>query len=117
MMFTGRISASISGYFTVTLLCMLTTLISQPARSQTYSVLHNFTGGGDGAAPYAGLTMDRGGNLYGTTSGSINCELPSCGTVFKMTHRNGAWVLSPLYAFTGNNGAAPLSRVVFGPDG
>jgi uncharacterized repeat protein (TIGR03803 family) len=92
-------------------------LLGGIAHAQTYTVLHNFTGGGDGGAPYAGLTIDRGGNLYGTTSGGFNCAPPSCGTVFKMTHRNGGWVLSPLYAFTGSNGATPLSRVVFGPDG
>ncbi len=46
-------------------------LLGCVAHAQTYTVLHNFTGGGDGTAPYAGLTMDRGGNLYGTTSGGI----------------------------------------------
>ena len=29
------------------------------------TVLHNFTGGADGAFPWAGLTMDSAGNLYG----------------------------------------------------
>ena len=32
-----------------------------------YSVLYTFTGGADGAAPYAGVTLDSAGNLYGTT--------------------------------------------------
>jgi uncharacterized repeat protein (TIGR03803 family) len=32
------------------------------------TVLHNFTGGADGAFPYAGLMMDKAGNLYGTAS-------------------------------------------------
>jgi len=30
-------------------------------------VIYNFTGGGDGGAPDAGLAMDAVGNLYGTT--------------------------------------------------
>jgi uncharacterized repeat protein (TIGR03803 family) len=35
-----------------------------------YSVFHTFMGGlDDGAAPVAGLTLDRHGNLYGTTEG------------------------------------------------
>ena len=33
----------------------------------TYTSLHDFTGGDDGAMPFAGLTMDAAGNLYGTT--------------------------------------------------
>jgi uncharacterized repeat protein (TIGR03803 family) len=52
------------------------------------TVLHNFTGKADGDGPEAGLTIDRSGNLYGTTvsGGDLNCE-PSygCGVVFKIT--------------------------------
>lgn len=32
-----------------------------------FSVLYTFTGGNDGAGPYAGLTADKQGNLFGTT--------------------------------------------------
>ena len=35
-------------------------IATQPMQAQTFTVLHNFTGGLDGAEPYAGLTMDRG---------------------------------------------------------
>ncbi len=44
----------------------LTFAVSQFAQAQTYTVIHNFTGE-DGADPLAGLTIDRGGKLYGTT--------------------------------------------------
>src|SRR5271165_5909841 len=47
-------------------LCALTMLAMQPTQAQTYTILHNFTNGADGAIPSAGLTMDRVGNLYGT---------------------------------------------------
>jgi len=35
--------------------------------SGNYGVLHDFTGGADGGAPYAGRIGDSAGNLYGTT--------------------------------------------------
>ena len=77
-------------------------------------VLHNFTGGQDGANPYAGLTVDAGGNLYGTTgSGGIGW-----GTVFKLSRRGSGWIFSQLYRFRGpEDGYGPWARVVFGPDG
>jgi uncharacterized repeat protein (TIGR03803 family) len=46
------------------------------------TVLYNFTGGSDGANPYAGLIRDNAGALYGTTSGGGTSLF---GTVFKLT--------------------------------
>jgi uncharacterized repeat protein (TIGR03803 family) len=92
----------------------LTVVASQAAQAQTYNVLHNFTDGQDGGSPFAGLTMDRGGNLYGTTvyGGTGN------GTVFKMAYKHSAFVFSPLYSFAGGrDGANPQARVIIGPDG
>lgn len=94
---------------------------SQPAQSQTYTVLHSFTGG-DGYWPYAGLTIDAEGNLYGTTLyggyEGAPCDGGSCGTVFKLTRTGASWILSTLYAFKGgDDGKFPLARVVFGSDG
>jgi uncharacterized repeat protein (TIGR03803 family) len=90
------------------------------ASAQTYTILHSFTRGQDGAAPFGGLTMDAGGNLYGTATaggGSTNCN-GGCGTVFKLSQRNGNWTLSPLYSFIGApDGAYPEGRLVFGRDG
>jgi uncharacterized repeat protein (TIGR03803 family) len=55
----------------------------------TETVLHSFTGGGDGAYPW-GLLLDSAGNLYGTTQsgggGNKNiCGTQGCGVVFKIT--------------------------------
>jgi uncharacterized repeat protein (TIGR03803 family) len=50
------------------------------------TVLHSFTGGADGAFPYAGLIMDSHGNLYGTTQGGgATCYTSfTCGVVFEI---------------------------------
>jgi uncharacterized repeat protein (TIGR03803 family) len=55
------------------------------------TVLHSFTGGADGAVPFAGLTIGSAGTLYGAASagGDLKCADGSdgfgCGVVFKMT--------------------------------
>ena len=98
-------------------------VVSKPAQAQTFNVLHDFTGGQDGGTPIAELTMDRAGNLYGTTfyGGVQSCHTSSgtgCGTVFKLSKKGSGWVFSPLYDFAGNgDGANPAGKVVFGPDG
>jgi uncharacterized repeat protein (TIGR03803 family) len=74
--------------------------------SWTESVLYSFAGGTDGATPYAGLTFDTSGNLYGTTfyGGAY-----SAGTVFQLVpNSNGSWTENVLYSFTGgSDGAYP----------
>ncbi len=92
---------------------------SQLTQAQTYTVLHSFERGQDGANPLGGLTTDSSGNLYGTASSGgsgTNC-LGGCGTVFKLARRNSAWILSPLYEFNQSDGAFPEGRLTFGPDG
>ncbi len=96
----------------VALLFAFSVVLMPSAQAQTFTVLHNFTGGADGAYPYAGLTMDRVGNLYGTTTGRGN------GSVYKLKRSNGGWTLVPLYNFAvGNGGTNPYAGVTFGPDG
>lgn len=85
-----------------------------PASAQSLSVIHNFAGGQDGSQPVAGLTMDKAGNLYGTASAGGT----GYGAVFKLTHKNSAWIFSPLYSFAGgNDGAGPVTALVVGPNG
>ena len=64
----------------------------------TESVLHSFTGRGDGQQPYAGLVQGADGALYGTTfqGGSNNA-----GLVFKVNPDGSGYLI--LYHF----GAAP----------
>lgn len=106
---SGRALRTCAGLLTIVLL-----FAAQPLCAQTYTILHNFTGGSDGGSPYAGLTMDRAGNLYGTTSyGGFGY-----GTAFELSRRDAGWLFHPIYRFGGgSDGEGPLSRVIIGPNG
>ena len=86
--------------------------IASPTAQAQFSVLHTFTGGGDGGNPEAGVTY-RGGTLYGTTSAGGT----GYGTVYETFRSGSNWFTLPIYLFHGSDGANPAARVVFGPDG
>ncbi len=95
-------------------LAALAIIANQTAQAQTFTVIHAFTGAEDGASPWAGLTMDRAGILYGTTTKAV------AGTVFQLKPTNGNWILNTLqnsYSVNPRDVRFPLGRVVFGPDG
>lgn len=100
-----------------------TMLSGTVAQAQTFTVLHQFTGSSDGSNPYPSLAMDRAGNLYGVAAfgGLQSCETSNgigCGTAFKLIHRGGGWVFSPLYAFKGySDGAIPIGSLTIAADG
>ncbi len=90
-------------------------LLGALAQAQTYRVLHQFTGGSDGADPVSTLAIDRAGNLYGTATlgGTANS-----GTVFKLTHYGAAWIFNPIYQFHGtSDGGDPAGAITIGNDG
>ena len=80
------------------------------------SVLHNFGGGNDGVYPEAGVTLDSGGNVYGTTyyggSGIY-------GTVFQLTPSGSGWTENVLYNFQGRDdvGCCPAAGLIFDASG
>jgi uncharacterized repeat protein (TIGR03803 family) len=80
-----------------------------------YRVLYRFLGSPDGSEPYAGLTMDAAGNLYGTTyAGGTE------GTVFRLTRGlNGQWVESVLFDFSNPSvsGGFPIGGVTLDATG
>src|ERR1700757_1172477 len=82
-------------------------LLAPAVQAQTYSVIHNFTGGGDGATPMAGLTIDGAGNFYGAANfgGNVggNCGSSGCGVVYRLANHNSHWTLMPLYSFLGGS--------------
>jgi len=109
------ISRAATAALAMAIVFALTVVLTQSGQAQTYTVLHDFTGGADGAVPFAGLTMDRAGNLYGTAGGD---GAGGFGTVYKLQNKGSGWVFSPLYSFAGGgDGATPFAGVVFGPDG
>ncbi len=79
-----------------------------------YKVLYSFSGI-QRCGPWAGLTMDATGNLYGAT----NCTGPyHSGEVFKLTNTPNGWVYSALYDFTGGtDGANAVGTVTIDTDG
>src|SRR5437660_7877864 len=86
--------------------------LSPSGNGWLHTVLYSFTGGPDGGEPYKGVSLDSGGNLYGTavTGGSGSCE-GGCGVAYKLTHSGGTWTQSVIHAFTGgNDGSGPGAR-------
>jgi uncharacterized repeat protein (TIGR03803 family) len=78
------------------------------------TILHAFNGSPDGAVPHRGLTLDKRGNLYGTTfeGGTGTCNPPAgCGTVFRI---NTAGKEKVLHSFGGypNDGQNPDCNLV-----
>jgi uncharacterized repeat protein (TIGR03803 family) len=83
------------------------------------TVLYNFTGGADGAYPFAAPIRDEYGNFYGTTyyGGDIsspNCGF-GCGVVYKL---DATGTQTVLYSFTGGtDGSLPYARLVRDKEG
>lgn len=114
---TSMLRGSLPIVCALTLVCGLT-IATQPSQAQTFQVLYNFTGGADGGGPN-GVTIDRNGNLYGTTLEPGNCVVNGvCGGVFKLSRRGSGWTLNSLYHFRGgDDGSWPNAGVTIGPDG
>jgi uncharacterized repeat protein (TIGR03803 family) len=71
------------------------------ASNGALSVLHSFTNGVDGGAPYPDLVLGSDGNFYGVSGGGPGGN----GVLFKITFGG---VLTPLYSFTnGIDGSGP----------
>ena len=84
--------------------------------SGTYTTLYSFTGGKDGAYPYAPPVEGNDGNFYGTTTAGGNTTVcgSGCGTIYKITP---AGVLTTLYQFDITHGYEPYGPLVLGTDG
>ncbi|MGB8890139.1 MAG: choice-of-anchor tandem repeat GloVer-containing protein [Candidatus Korobacteraceae bacterium] len=87
--------------------------LSQQGGNWTEKVLHSFGKDTDGRIPYAGLSFDAAGNLYGTTqAGGIH----NYGTAFELSSgQGGIWTETILHSFNynGQDGAFPESNLIF----
>jgi uncharacterized repeat protein (TIGR03803 family) len=94
------------------------TLPSTNGGKWTESVLWSFGDGTDGFSPAAGLIMDGGGNLYGTTAAG---GAFSAGTVFEVSPPSaigGSWTESVLWSFgSGADSSEPFAGLIVDKSG
>ena len=86
--------------------------------SETF--LHSFVGL-DGSNPYAEVTLDAAGDVFGTarTGGSPGCTFAAtgCGVVFEFEPSGNGFTENTIYAFTGGpDGAAPIADLTLALD-
>jgi uncharacterized repeat protein (TIGR03803 family) len=109
-MFGNRLSALV-----IPTVIFLSALTAPLAQGQTFQVLHSFTGKSGGTEPYAGMTIDQAGNLYGTTiyGGFYNaaqCSGAGCGIAYRL---NPAGQETVIYAFEGRSaGGRPIAGLL-----
>ncbi|MBV9571481.1 MAG: hypothetical protein JO056_09600 [Alphaproteobacteria bacterium] len=82
------------------------------AHAKEEQVLYSFTGGVDGQQPWAGVTLDNAGNIYGAVTfagASENCGPSGCGNIYKLTPDG---TFSVLHNFNWNDGGNPASDLI-----
>ncbi len=76
------------------------------AQAQTFTVLHEFTGAGDGAEPTSGVIVATTGDLYGVTNGGGSFNY---GTVFRLDDTGNE---TQLHSFLGGEGLEPVGGLI-----
>src|SRR5579863_9568919 len=111
---TTRLSfASVS---ILTALLLLLCSISASAGAK-FTVRHRFSAARNGSAPFAGLVLDRGGDLYGTTWGGGGTG--AFGVAFELLPLpDGRWAERVLHRFDPKaEGGGPLAELAFDATG
>ena len=84
------------------------------AGTYTEKILHSFTSEETGEYPWAGVTLDDSGNIYGTTtSGGKHSD----GTVFKLAVNGTTYKESLLWSFNGTDGSNPYANPILDSSG
>jgi len=91
-------------------------LSPQPGGKWAYSLVHDFTGGDDGAIPNGNLVVDASSNLWGA---SVSGGARTGGTVFEFTPGAGGWSETVLYSFCAQQGCvhSPSAGIIMDPSG
>ncbi|MFZ0479352.1 MAG: choice-of-anchor tandem repeat GloVer-containing protein [Terriglobales bacterium] len=100
---------TLSAHILVVLFVLL--IAARPAQAQTESILYPFActnGGGGACTPWEGVVLDKGGNVYGTTTEGGTSAL---GVIFKVTP-SGAF--STLYNFCSASECADGGWPIYG---
>ena len=106
IMRSGLASAKVALGWTLASLFALGTVAAPQASAQSFTVIHNFTGGSDGANPLGGFFI-AGAELYGTASSGGSSGV---GVVFRL---NTSGEETVLHEFSGGtDGANPQGRLV-----
>jgi uncharacterized repeat protein (TIGR03803 family) len=93
---------------------LLLAITTAAAAAQSFSVIHTFQTN-LGAHPYAGVTVDQRGNLYGTTAWGGQFNL---GTAYQLRRAQSGFVYNLLHSFfMATDGAYPWDAPTIGPDG
>ena len=84
--------------------CGTVYMLSRSQGPWSETLIYQF-GDGPGFHPYAGVTFDANGNLYGTTAYGGSADW---GLIYQLTPSNGSWSPTILYNFLGQtDGGAP----------
>jgi uncharacterized repeat protein (TIGR03803 family) len=87
-------------------------IVFRASADGTFAILHDFTGGSDGAYPYAALIQTSDNNFFGTAMAG---GAAGAGALFELTP---AGAFTNLYAFTGGtDGAYPVASLTAARDG
>lgn len=98
---------------------MVYELVNHGGGSYTFGVIHNFTNGKGGGFPIGDLVRFKG-SLYGVTfvGGGGKCRNGGCGTVYRLTRRDGKWFETVLHVFNDQrDGYWPEAGVVLDSSG
>ena len=82
----------------------------------TFKLLYSFSGQqGRNCGPWASLTIDAAGSLYGTTY----CGSPGSGSIFRLSNTQNGWAYTSLHDFGSvrGDGFLPISNVTFDASG
>lgn len=92
------------------LLCASGGTMAFAGKAAKETAVYSFAGGNDGGFPYGGLVADAKGNKFGVGS---NDGSGHNGVIFEVVKKNGAWVETPLYSFTGGaDGGLPQAGLM-----